>query len=330
MPLRSRIPSEMIEKFKSLGFTKYEALAYLALVVNGPMTAGELANEAGIPYSRVNDTTASLEKRGFVEINIGERKVFVAVPPNIAFSRLKNEIDLLKMKIDDYSTHYTKEERPFMLHLRKTTDLVSFIEEILKSTSHELTIVLPEGSEHILNYISSNENIDEITVVIISKKPLDFTYALNYVVEDPGDNILMLSDASRVLMIPYVSYKYGGRNKVLGFYTNYKEVVWYVYSFVRRITEHSEDIKVHRTYMPRFSCLFNVVAFYKSTKRAKVKAHIKKVGNEETKTIIGDIIKIHEDLVNNVTIREENGTEYTVGGLYSVLEDWEAIYVEFL
>ncbi|MCD6503125.1 MAG: hypothetical protein J7K58_02695 [Euryarchaeota archaeon] len=330
MPLRSRIPAELVERFKSLGFTKYEALAYLTLVVSGPLTASELSNEAGIPHSRVNDTIASLERRGFVEVNIGERKVFVALPPSVAFSRLINEVELLRDHVEEYQKSYVKEEKPFILHLRKTTDFPTFINEILKNTLNELTIVLPDGAEHLLDVLSKNSAIDYITVVVVSKKPVNFSYTINYIVDDPGDNVLILSDSKNVLMMPYISYKYGGRTKVLGFYTNYKEVSWYVYSYVRKLAENAREIRIHETYTPRFTCLFNAVSFYKNTSRKRVKATIRRTTNGDARTIIGEIINVQENFVNNVTIKTEEGEEYVVGGLFSVVEDWEALNIEFL
>ncbi|HHC18849.1 MAG: hypothetical protein J7J75_01575 [Euryarchaeota archaeon] len=330
MPLRSRIPAELVERFKALGFTKYEALAYLTLVVSGPLTASELSNEAGIPHSRVNDTIASLERRGFVEVNIGERKVFVALPPNIAFSRLINEVELLRDKVEDYQKGYVKEEKPFILHLRRTTDFPTFIDEILKRTSHEITIVLPDGAEHLLDVLSKNSAIDYITVVVVSKRPVSFSYTINYVVEDPGDNVLILSDAKNVLMMPYISYKYGGRTKVLGFYTNYKEVSWYVYSYIRKLAETAKDVRIHRTYTPKFACLFNAISFYKNASKRRVRAIIRRTTNGEIRTIIGDIISVQENFVNNITIKTEEGEEYVIGGLFSVVEDWEVLTVEFL
>ena len=64
-----------------LGLTRYEARAYLTLVLRDSYSAGELAVEAGIPRQRVYDVLASLVTRGLVRQQAGSVTRFAAIDP---------------------------------------------------------------------------------------------------------------------------------------------------------------------------------------------------------------------------------------------------------
>ena len=54
-----------------VGLTEYETRAYLILLEQGVMTASEVSEHGGIPYSKVYETLNSLEKKGWVEAERG-------------------------------------------------------------------------------------------------------------------------------------------------------------------------------------------------------------------------------------------------------------------
>jgi len=71
-----------------LGLTRYEARAYLTLVLRDSYSASELAAEAGIPRQRIYDVLASLVTRGLVRDRAGSVTRFAAVDPAAAIELL--------------------------------------------------------------------------------------------------------------------------------------------------------------------------------------------------------------------------------------------------
>lgn len=70
-----------VERLVELGFSQYEARAYIGLLGNPPMTGYALANETGIPQPKVYETLRRLARKGVAIAIEGEPVRFVAVPP---------------------------------------------------------------------------------------------------------------------------------------------------------------------------------------------------------------------------------------------------------
>ncbi len=325
MAIRSSISEELVQAFKSLGFTKYEALAYITLIIGGPMTVSELSNEAGIPYSRVNDTISTLEKRGFVEINEGDKKVFVAIPPKIAFSRLIDEIKSLEAKMEELRNLEELKEKPFMLHIRNQGDINSYLQEIIKMTEHELTVIAPEGTEEILEKIWEKLP-PEVSLVIFSKREIEGPYVISYVCKDVGDDLIVMGDTKQVLMIPSIFLKYLARP--MGFFTNYKELIWQSYSVMRRLLRGASP-KVRRTYLPQFTSLFNAITYYEESGRSDVRVIMENKESGNVVEISGKIVGVRKNLFSNIRVKVEEA-EYEIGGPFSIVEEWEAKLIKFL
>lgn len=63
---------DIIQKLKSLGFSQYEAKAYVSLVRQGPTSAYQVSKESGIPRARIYEILNGLQEEGIVlkeEIN---------------------------------------------------------------------------------------------------------------------------------------------------------------------------------------------------------------------------------------------------------------------
>ena len=50
----------------NLGLTDYEMRAYISLLKAGKLTASELSEVAGVPYSKIYDVLENLEKKGWI------------------------------------------------------------------------------------------------------------------------------------------------------------------------------------------------------------------------------------------------------------------------
>ncbi|SFP73048.1 Sugar-specific transcriptional regulator TrmB [Amycolatopsis arida] len=79
------------ERLVELGFSRYEARAYLGLLGGEPMTGYALANATGIPQPKVYETLRKLLARGAV-VKIGDDPArFVALPAEQLFGQLEND-----------------------------------------------------------------------------------------------------------------------------------------------------------------------------------------------------------------------------------------------
>ncbi len=66
-----------------LGFTSYEAKAYIALLKENPLTAYEIAKNSGIPSSKIYEVIRKLENRNTVQsIHSKNSKLFIPLSPD--------------------------------------------------------------------------------------------------------------------------------------------------------------------------------------------------------------------------------------------------------
>lgn len=77
------VVNNITEQIKTLGFSEYEAKAYIYLLKIQPATAYELSQESGIPSSKIYEIIARLvEKNVFMlAIEKGRKKKYSALPP---------------------------------------------------------------------------------------------------------------------------------------------------------------------------------------------------------------------------------------------------------
>lgn len=89
---------DIAQRMKKLGFTAYEAKAYISLLQNHPATRYELSNNSGVPRSAIYDTIRKLENMGAVNGLYTEPQKYMPLPPDQLFDLLERQF---KERIDD-------------------------------------------------------------------------------------------------------------------------------------------------------------------------------------------------------------------------------------
>ena len=87
------VSQKVIDALKSVGLNKYERNLYIALLIKGNATVGELSDLAKVPRSRCYDTLESLADKGFVIIQHGRPVRFIPVEPSEALERWKKRYE---------------------------------------------------------------------------------------------------------------------------------------------------------------------------------------------------------------------------------------------
>ncbi|MCG2867901.1 MAG: hypothetical protein L7G90_00705 [Candidatus Nanopusillus sp.] len=142
------ISEELVEKIKSsFNLNTYEARIWLALLMKGIATAGELADIADIPRSRAYDVLESLEKKGFVIMKLGKPIKYLAVPPNEVVERVKRRYE------------ETMVRRINELEKVKTSDLIKELDALHKSGIGSIDVSEKSGAirgqQNIISHLES-------------------------------------------------------------------------------------------------------------------------------------------------------------------------------
>ena len=102
----------IVDVLKDFRFSDYEIRVLLALVMEGELTASELAEKSGIPRTSVYEVVRSLESKGFVE-SFGKPLKFRALSAErlveLFSIRLKERIEVLSEGLKELERHSRKE-----------------------------------------------------------------------------------------------------------------------------------------------------------------------------------------------------------------------------
>lgn len=79
---------ELIQQLKQLGYTEYEAKAYIALTTQNPATAYQVSKVSGIPRARVYDTLNTLAEKGLVmKAETPDQSLYTPIPVAVFLQR---------------------------------------------------------------------------------------------------------------------------------------------------------------------------------------------------------------------------------------------------
>jgi len=79
--MSKRMDEATTRALRNLGLSSYEARVYITLVRSGALTASEVSSQSRIPFSRVYDVLAALERGGWITIEQGRPKRYVPKSP---------------------------------------------------------------------------------------------------------------------------------------------------------------------------------------------------------------------------------------------------------
>ncbi len=126
-----------VNKLKQVGFSEYEAKAYIALLEENPLTAYEIAKISGIPTSKIYEVIKKLENKRTVQSIHGERsKMFIPIPPDEFIQNfrvdmdgklqaVRNELKDIRTGMDTSYTWHIKDHEGLVLKAKRMLDTAS-------------------------------------------------------------------------------------------------------------------------------------------------------------------------------------------------------------
>ena len=134
-----------------VGLTEYETRAYLILLERGVMTASEVSEHGGVPYSKVYETLNSLERKGWIEAERGRPSRYFPKAPSEALEaarlRLEDMVNSWKhVVMGELQPLYEKRElmeKPDIWILRGEFSILAKLREMLDVAKNELLIAVP-------------------------------------------------------------------------------------------------------------------------------------------------------------------------------------------
>ena len=129
-----------------VGLTEYETRAYLILLERGVMTASEVSEHGGIPYSKVYETLNSLERKGWVEVERGRPSRYFPKAPSESLEAARLQLEDMvnswkRVVLGELQPLYEKRElmeKPDIWILRGEFSVMAKLREMLDVTKSEV------------------------------------------------------------------------------------------------------------------------------------------------------------------------------------------------
>ncbi len=142
--------TEVIEQLQKLGFSQYEAQAYVALLKENPANGYELAKQSGIPRPSIYPVLQKLEERGAVRrVETPEGTRYAPLPPQDLIAKLNRQFQgTIEAASTSLSEIVTPPALEYTQNFRGYPELLDYSRQMLDSASeHLLVAIWPEESK---------------------------------------------------------------------------------------------------------------------------------------------------------------------------------------
>jgi sugar-specific transcriptional regulator TrmB len=103
---------QAISALEKLGFSTYEARAYLALLRESPVTGYQLSKHSGVPRSRVYETLDKLTAKGYAVILQAEPVAYAPLAAKELLARLQEQFDDTPSSLEAEIEHLSSASQP--------------------------------------------------------------------------------------------------------------------------------------------------------------------------------------------------------------------------
>jgi len=161
--LSAPVSEEARKVLREIGLTDYETRAYLILLERGVMTASEVSEYGGVPYSKVYETLNSLERKGWIEAERGRPGRYFPKAPSEALEAARLQLEDMvsgwrRVVFGELQPLYERRElleKPDIWILRGEFSILAKLREMLSGTKKELMVAAPAFAKDFVDAVVS-------------------------------------------------------------------------------------------------------------------------------------------------------------------------------
>ena len=179
---------------EKIGLTSYEIRTFSSLLKGGELTASELSQKSGVPYSKIYEVLGTLEDKGWIGTDDSRPTKYFAKSPSTGLETTKQKIEnefaenqsvILNELVPLYEKSGTS-EKPDIWVLSGATNIVAKILEIVETCRSEVMIASPPAGEEIVKLAlpklrSLHDRGVEITILTSDKMDKEYIKSLSRV-----------------------------------------------------------------------------------------------------------------------------------------------------
>ena len=204
----------MIDTLKSLGFTEYEAKAYLALLAESPVTGYAVAKHSGVPRSKIYEVLDSLVSKGDVIVSPGEPPLYRPLSAKELIQKKKRQAEeqLTRAEAELATLDKTKRDTENIWNITGCEAIEErLLDCIARAQSHILIEIWQEDFECVRDALQAAAERG-VRVIIVSYGDIDAVFATVYphahssgVTDEYGGRWVVFSADSKEVLTGVVS-----------------------------------------------------------------------------------------------------------------------------
>jgi len=199
----------LINQMQEMGFTAYEAKAYVTLLQNNPATGYEVSAKSEVPRSAIYDVLKRLESVGLVNAVHAKPRRYIPLPPEKMLSMLQEKfdksLDSLRKGLEEFDsvTEYSD-----LWHLQGYENMINKANQMIRSakTSIFLSTWTSEVSELEQALLDAETRGIRIVIFSFTEMPVQVGKVYSYNVDQEkleeiwDRKIVLIVDRNEVLM----------------------------------------------------------------------------------------------------------------------------------
>ena len=206
---------DLVNKLMRIGFTEYQAKAYVALTRKNPVTGYELSKHSGVPRSMIYEVVGKLVERGAaMTLRTGGATKYAPVPATEFFNQLQREHeDLISDLRSDLSSLASAPDLEYVWNIEGHENIIGRSGEMIEQAEERiyltrLPVTLPDLEPSLIDAVErgvrvviyTTDEIDlpgaQVAVAQISEETLSHAQGLG---------LILVSDSKEVLIAEWLA-----------------------------------------------------------------------------------------------------------------------------
>jgi sugar-specific transcriptional regulator TrmB len=244
---------QLILQLKHLGYTEYEAKAYIALVQNSHVSAYQVSKDSGIPRARIYETLDLLVKKGLVlKESTLNQTIYSALPVSMFLAKSKEQwqqnFESMSEELKKIEKNEPKEENKILV-LKSRESIIQYCKKVLSEAKNKIVLSMwddmYEELRELLEEKSKSVSIKGITLHVENALPtLDEHRITSYTetITNPHWFIISVDGHSMI-------YGPSPQEREVAFFTNdpvhiylLEDYVWHDVLVNRLVKQSSKDL----------------------------------------------------------------------------------------
>ncbi len=136
--------SDPVDKLVEIGFSEYEAKAYIALLRESPVTGYQLSKTSGVPRSMIYEVLGKLTARGVaMKLRKGDSTQYAPIPADEFLDQLRREHEELTASLkDDLSTLASPTDLEYVWNIEGHENIMAKAVEMIEQAQSRIYLAL--------------------------------------------------------------------------------------------------------------------------------------------------------------------------------------------